>query len=440
MMLYKFFYWIPVAFIFSTCESKRDKNYEIKYPSYQYSNNPILEISRIIVHEESLQLYFNAYFAPGCSIMFIEGTSIVANGKSYLPIKTQNIDIDKWKQIPEDGQIEFMMEFPALPEDVKEFDLIEDINDPNCFRIYGISLDSPVEIRNDRLSAFFDEKIIIENKKSMSQDKISILDIEQLNTEIEINLINYDKRFKINECKLLTKWLIKKEKRFEQAGYPDDNGLVRFNFDIKEPVCVLFTADVINCKLILVPGQKNIFWIDVEECSRRSLRKKNKKRYTEDLVYTDNGFNYLINKLNNNQLNIDRAVNNHFSELVYVRSSSEYFDYIEKEVKAVEFDLKKDTILNVNEYDYIKRMLSYNYIYSIVHANELILKNKANAYKMYGIYYGDKNKEIVTTEEIINKLNNITFSENKYYESDVEESLHKFIRKISICENTEFVK
>lgn len=136
-----------------------------QYKPITYKAPPRMNISQIDNREYSTLIFLD-YTVPEDStwnqsdywMNFGDKTylAIPGSNKKYKMLSTVNMPIDseaehKMMQFDRPGQRhQFVLEFEKLPEDCQNFDIIEDLNNPNAFNIHNVSfnLSDSIPFRN----------------------------------------------------------------------------------------------------------------------------------------------------------------------------------------------------------------------------------------------------------------------------------------------------
>ncbi|KAA6340277.1 Thiol-disulfide oxidoreductase ResA [termite gut metagenome] len=120
----------------------RSKEKVIERPPLIWSHS-CLEIDKVVLSDTATVLYMKAFFTPQNWIK-IASTSFLTDdkGKQYILRSTEGITMGKEFYMPDSGEAEFKLIFPALPASVSSVDFSEGDNMQGAFKIWGIQLKS----------------------------------------------------------------------------------------------------------------------------------------------------------------------------------------------------------------------------------------------------------------------------------------------------------
>lgn len=111
----------------------------IENPVFEVRNSNTLEVDKIVLTDTSTVLYIGAYFTPKNWIRIDSATYIQADGVKYQITGGENIVLNQYHWMPENGIDSFKLIFPVLPKGTKTIDFIESDCD-DCFKTWGIDL------------------------------------------------------------------------------------------------------------------------------------------------------------------------------------------------------------------------------------------------------------------------------------------------------------
>jgi len=111
----------------------------INRPQYGLQNTWIMEIDKIELSDSETLIYSDMYSDPGSSVGVYKDAYLLADGKRYEITGIDGAQLDTLVQVPESGQISFVLRFPAIPKGTKTMDFIER-DEGNCFKIWDIDL------------------------------------------------------------------------------------------------------------------------------------------------------------------------------------------------------------------------------------------------------------------------------------------------------------
>ena len=120
----------------TACNGLKERTIEM--PDLDAANAGNIDVRRIQLTDSTTVLTFHVDFRPKWWIKIAGTSKIVANGKEYGIIKSDGIVLDEKFNMPESGETEFTLTFPAIPLDTKKIDYSEGTSDG--WQIWGIDI------------------------------------------------------------------------------------------------------------------------------------------------------------------------------------------------------------------------------------------------------------------------------------------------------------
>ncbi len=127
---------LPVM-IMAACGGLKERTIEM--PDLGAASSDIIDVRRVELTDSSTVLSFHAKFNPGWWIQMGENSRIVAAGKEYGVVSADSITLGERFWMPESGEADFTLTFPAIPLDTRSIDFMEG-EDADGFRIFGIDI------------------------------------------------------------------------------------------------------------------------------------------------------------------------------------------------------------------------------------------------------------------------------------------------------------
>ena len=128
---------LPVV-VTAACGGLKERTIEM--PDMAASTTDVIDVRSVEVTDSNTVLNIHAKFHPGWWILIAEDTKIVANGVDYDVVSADSITLGKRFWMPESGEADFRLTFPAIPVETEMIDFIEGKGEVGGFRIFGIDI------------------------------------------------------------------------------------------------------------------------------------------------------------------------------------------------------------------------------------------------------------------------------------------------------------
>lgn len=134
-------YLFCIYLLFLTCMLIQSKERTIKCPPFIAWSSNSIEISKVGISDTATVLYIKAFYHPKQWIRIASKSFLRDNNGETYPLRSGigiKLDTEFW--MPESGEAEFQLIFPALPKTVTSIDFSEGDNVQGAFKIWGIQL------------------------------------------------------------------------------------------------------------------------------------------------------------------------------------------------------------------------------------------------------------------------------------------------------------
>lgn len=134
-------YLFCTCLLFMICILSQGKERTIKCPPFIAWSSNSIEINKIGISDTATVLYIKAFYHPKQWICIASKSFLKDNNGETYPLRSGigiKPDTEFW--MPESGEAEFQLVFPALPKSVTSIDFSEGDNVEGAFKIWGIQL------------------------------------------------------------------------------------------------------------------------------------------------------------------------------------------------------------------------------------------------------------------------------------------------------------
>ena len=291
----------------------------VEYPFIEMANTMTLDIAKVELSDTATVLHTDAYFKPHYWIQISSQGYLQADGKRYALKKTEGIDMDTKFWMPDSGEASFRLIFEPLPKRTKTFDYIEADDCPDCFRLYGISLDT-----NKATTLAYDKPKSVPAELTKVDSNAPIPDpvFEIGETTVNIHLLGYREELG-NEVNLYLNEMFGNQEPYS-AKVDKTNGIATIRFMQYGPAQALFSFGQASGNLWLAPNEKTEVYLDLRSSGwfllkRREMKGKGPQPGIFQELYTSGKY------ANLNNVMAQRAADSfHYSMNLY---SGEFADY-----------------------------------------------------------------------------------------------------------------
>lgn len=127
---------MAAALLVCACSSPKERTIEM--PAMAAVNTTDLDVKKVELTDSNTVLTMNVNFRPGWWIRIAGTSKIVADGKEYAMLTADGITPDEQFIMPESGETEFKLTFPAIPLSTQQIDFTEGTDDG--WKIWGIDV------------------------------------------------------------------------------------------------------------------------------------------------------------------------------------------------------------------------------------------------------------------------------------------------------------
>lgn len=127
---------MAAALLVCACSSPKERTIEM--PAMAAANTTNLDVRSVELTDSNTVLTMNVNFRPGWWIRIAGTSKIVADGKEYAMLEADGITPDEQFFMPENGETEFKLTFPAIPLSTQQIDFTEGADDG--WKIWGIDV------------------------------------------------------------------------------------------------------------------------------------------------------------------------------------------------------------------------------------------------------------------------------------------------------------
>lgn len=316
-MKFKQFFTAALLTLMATACTQPDKT--VEYPFIEMANTMTLDIAKVELSDTATVLHTDAYFQPHYWIQISSQGYLQADGKRYALKKTEGIDMDTKFWMPDSGEASFRLIFEPLPKRTKTFDYIEADDCPDCFRLYGISLDA-----SKASSLAFDKPEGVPAETMKADPNASIPDpiFEIGETTINVHILGYRKDLG-NEINLYLNEMFGNQEPYS-AKVDEVNGTATIKFMQYGPAQAILSFGRNSGHLWIAPNETMEVYYDLRYSGWNILKRRAEKRNTPQpgtfpFMYTTGKY------ANLNNVMAQRAADSfHYSMNLY---SGEFADY-----------------------------------------------------------------------------------------------------------------
>lgn len=261
------FVWMGVA-----C-TQPDKT--VEYPFIETANTMTLDIAKVELSDSVTVLHTEAYFQPKFWIQISSQGYLLADGKRYALKRTEGIDMDTKFWMPDSGEASFRLIFEPLPKHTKSFDYIEADDCPDCFKLYGISLDAA-----KATSLAYDKPAGVPADVMKVDPNASVPDpvFEVGETTVNIHLLGYRKDFGNEAILYLNSFLSGQEPYTIKIDEETGTGFIKFMQYGPAQATLQMGQSMGN--LWFVPGETMDVYMDLRITGWKILKRRADKRQT----------------------------------------------------------------------------------------------------------------------------------------------------------------
>ncbi|THG55442.1 TlpA family protein disulfide reductase [Bacteroides faecichinchillae] len=319
--------WI-MSFLFCTLCMVQAKDKVIECPPFTAWNSRTLEIEKIVLSDTATTLYIKAFYEPKNWIKIDAGSILKDNTGNLYPIrKGIGITLDKEFWMPESGEAEFQLIFPALPKNVTSVDFIEG-NDERAFKIWGIQLNKKAFEKQKLPQEVIVHKI---NKKST----LPIPKLSYGTAVLKGRILDYQKDMP-RECRI---HIFNPAFREDNTSYLKINEDGTFQIEIGIPTVtnVALTFPYGNIICLVAPNEETYLTINPKELCRQQSRLQKKAKSYGATAY----FRGYLASLQQEFLTVDldMTLGNHdymeHLKAIAGKSAEEYKNYILKSIPVI---------------------------------------------------------------------------------------------------------
>jgi len=123
-----------LALFLASCTKPQPRT--IETPAIAATNCSDLNLTKVELNDSATVLSFHVKYRPGWWIRIAKESKLIADGKEYPVVSSENLVLGKEFTMPESGEADFTLTFEPLPLATESFDFTESIADGWVF--YGI--------------------------------------------------------------------------------------------------------------------------------------------------------------------------------------------------------------------------------------------------------------------------------------------------------------
>lgn len=384
----------------------------VEKPDFSVRNTHTFEFSKVIINDTATLLYVDAFYRSKNWIRVDSATYLQADGKKYIINGSEHIKLHENFWMPESGEASFVLKFPPLPRNTKQFDFIES-DCADCFKIYGIQLkpdekrdllsEIPAEIRNEDIS----KAEIVPAKLTAGE------------TRIKVKMLGYRPGyFPEKMTAYVYPALLGDEIEPQATAQPD--GTYEFTFNQYGPALFIIHNGIVSTAVHVEGGSETTVWIDLNAISHKWAR-YNKQEENRRTVYLDNGYGAL-SECRNSYAWVEgkRLEPSHaFFDTISAMNKTQYLDYIHNEVIRVKQAIAEDKTLSPLQRDILENTLVLSQAYQVAFAPAILKNAYTYIHDLNPNKLSDYKPITISRNEIVKELKDINLNSSRLlYASD----------------------
>ncbi len=259
----------------------------IDHPQYLVRNTSSVEVSKVELTDSTTVLHIFAKFRPKNWIQFAPETRLTDNnGKDYTVLSGIGITPGEHFWMPESGEAEFQLVFPALDKGVTSIDLTEGEHVERGFSIWGIQL------RGNLPKLKLPKEI--KPSKEMYSDALPEAELKNGIATIQGKLLDYRPAMG-KKLIVITEEFVKGHLETEVEITPDGS------FTAELPVlsttfAYLRLGENVNVATIIEPDKTLQIVVNLRELSRRSSNFHSDAEPYGKIMYSDSPWDQVMNE------------------------------------------------------------------------------------------------------------------------------------------------